>query len=224
MTIGPHRLACGDCRDVMADLAPVDAIVSDIPYDEVNRASGGLRNLDKADADTATFTLDDVIEHSTRLAATSYVFCGTEQVSGLRRGFVQRGLTTRLGIWEKTNPSPMNGERLWLSSVECCVFARKPKAYFSERCASSVWRGPVATNQRHPTQKPLWLMKRLVRASVPLDGTVLDFCMGSGTTILAAHKTGRSGIGIELNPRYFDIACKRVEDALHAEPLLAEAG
>lgn len=222
--IGPHTLYLGDCREVLPTLGKVDAVIADIPYGEVNRESGGLRNLDKGAADAVSFSLDDVIRNCVRLAdGTAYIFCGTEQVSHLRAEFVRAGMTSRLCIWEKTNPSPMNGDKLWLSSIECCVFARKPLAYFGEHCESPVWRGPVARDQKHPTQKPDWLMRKLVSASVAERGTVLDFCMGSGTTGVACQREGRIFIGIEREPKYFEIACKRIRDAIDDTALTAPA-
>jgi len=215
-------LYCGDCRDVLPHLSGVDVVVTDIPYGAVNRESSGLRNLDKGVADVCTFTLRDVVDWCSRIGAQSaYVWCGTEQVSGIRAGFVSAGMTTRLCIWEKSNPSPMNGEKLWLSSIECCVFARKPKAYFDAHCASPVWRGASEREQLHPTQKPVWLISISVKASVPPGGTVLDFCMGSGTTGVACIRTGRKFIGIEKDPKYFAIAVERIKRELE-QPRIEE--
>lgn len=201
------RIYHGDCRDILPGIT-ADLVVTDIPYGEVNRASSGLRGLDKGDADIATVPAC-VIALSLARFSTSYVFCGTEQVSALRAGFVGQGLTTRLVVWEKSNPSPMNGERLWLSSVECCVFARRPNATFNEFCASPVLRGPVAERNDHPTPKPRWLMDRLILASSDGGDTVLDPFMGSGTTLEAAKNLGRKAIGIEVEEKYCEIAAKR---------------
>jgi len=65
----------------------------------------------------------------------------------------------------------------------------------------------------HPTQKPVDLMKYLVRTYTDEGDTVLDFTMGSGTTGVACVQTGRSFIGIEINKEYFDIAKSRIENA-----------
>jgi tRNA G10 N-methylase Trm11 len=92
----------GDAMTIVPQLTPVDCIVADIPYGKVNRISGGLRTLDKGEADIETFPLAFVVEQSSRLAATAYIWCGTEQVSELRAGFVARDMTTRLCGWEKT--------------------------------------------------------------------------------------------------------------------------
>jgi site-specific DNA-methyltransferase (adenine-specific) len=212
----------GDCLEVLPTLGKVELVLVDIPYGEVNRESSGLRNLDKGAADVVSFGLEDVIRFCSDLGRTAYVFCGTEQVSVLRAGFVRDGMTTRLCVWEKTNPSPMNGDRLWLSAIEACVFARRPLAVFNEHCQPPVWRGPIERNQVHPTQKPLWLMRRLVLASSNTGDCCLDFCMGSGTTGVACALLGRKFIGIEREPKYFDIACQRIEAELNRHPLFEQ--
>lgn len=66
----------------------------------------------------------------------------------------------------------------------------------------------------HPTQKPLGLMEYMVRTYTNADQVILDNAMGSGTTGVAAANLGRKFIGIELDPKYFDIACKRIEAAV----------
>lgn len=69
----------------------------------------------------------------------------------------------------------------------------------------------MACNGRvHPTEKPVPLLQKLVKK---LPGIVLDPFMGSGTTGVACMRLGRRFIGIEIEPRYFDIACKRIDDA-----------
>jgi site-specific DNA-methyltransferase (adenine-specific) len=67
-----------------------------------------------------------------------------------------------------------------------------------------------AEREDHPTQKPLEIVERMVLASCPPGGIVLDPFMGSGTTAVAATRHGRGFVGFELNPDYFAIAEKRV--------------
>ena len=200
----------GDCREVLPTLEPVDLVLTDPPYGEVNRESSGLRVFDKGAADVVTFMVEELATSLAALCRSVYLFCGIEQVSGYRRALVAAGLSTRLAIWEKSNPSPMNGQYLWLSSIEACVFGRKSGAPFNEHCASPVWRGPIARPQVHPTEKPLWLMHRLIGASSIHGGSVLDPFMGSGTTLRAAKDMGRRCIGIELEERYCEIAARRL--------------
>lgn len=207
------NLLHGDCMDFLPTIADnsVDITVTDIPYGEVNRKSSGLRNLDKGVADIADFSLKDLVRELCRVTKDSiYIFCGTEQVSDIRKIMVDNKLSTRLCIWEKTNPSPMNGDKLWLSGVECCVFGRFPKATFNEHCKNTVFRYPCGRNKLHPTQKPLELIERLVLASSNPGDIVLDPFMGSGTTGVAALRNQRKFIGIEKDAGYFDIAQKRI--------------
>jgi adenine-specific DNA-methyltransferase len=77
-----------------------------------------------------------------------------------------------------------------------------------------IWRfNPCRDNWGHPTPKPVPLMEYMVRLSVRPDGTVCDPFMGSGTTGVACMNLGRQFIGIEREPKYFDIACRRIDDA-----------
>ena len=219
-----NQIVCGDCLEVMRGWPDgcVDAVVTDIPYNEVNRDSGGLRSLNKGTADSAAVDPVRVAQEVTRVSRGSiYVFCSTEQVSDIRRAFVAAGLTTRHGFWHKSNPSPMNGDRMWLSAVENCVFARKPRATFNRHCAAPVWRGPTCDAVAgFPCPKPEWLIAELVTASTNPGDLVLDPFIGSGTTAVVCSKLGRRFIGIELNPAYCETARRRVADAA---PLLAVA-
>lgn len=88
------------------------------------------------------------------------------------------------------------------------------------------WIGPVGCPQNekagHPTQKPVALMEWCL-GFLPDAKTILDPFMGSGTTLVACAKLGRAGIGIELDPDYFDIACRRVEQAYRQPDLFIPA-
>ena len=213
-------LRLGDCLEVMQTIADksVDLILCDLPYGEVSQKSGGLRMLDRGTADRCEMDLTAVVREFIRLCTGSfYVFCGTEQISPLVAAFRDHGLTTRVGAWEKTNPSPMNGSRLWVSGLEFCVFARRPNATFNEHCKKALWQAPSGRSKLHPTQKPVGLMERLILASTNEGDTVLDNCMGSGTTGVAAARTGRQFIGIERDPGYFAIAQNRIAEAMPRE-------
>ena len=195
----------------------VDLVLTDIPYGEVNRESGGLRNFDKGAADVISFPLSALVAHLVRICKGSfYIFCGIEQVSELKRLFVDAGLSgIRLCIWEKTNASPINGTHHWLSSIECCMFAKKSGAFFSdiEALESCVWEEPTVHEQCHPTEKPLALFSRLIRASSKKGEVVLDPFMGSGTAGEAAVLSGRRFQGFEIKPEFFAIAKERITRA-----------
>lgn len=187
------------------------AVVTDIPYGEVSQKSSGLRLLDRGDADRCSIGADELVAPCVPICSGSfYVFCGTEQISPLVSMFKAQGMTTRVGAWEKTNPSPMNGTRLWLSGLEFCVFARKSHATFNEHCKKALWQAPSGRSKIHPTQKPTSLIERLIIASTNPGETVLDFCAGSGTTAVAAESTGRKWVLIDKEEKYCEIIANRL--------------
>ena len=213
------KLYNDDCMNILPSLADgsITLTLTDIPYDEVNRKSGGLRNLDKSRADIITFPLDDFIDEIVRVTSGSiYIFCGSVQVSHIRDRLISYGLSVRHCIWEKSNPSPMNGQHMWLSSIENCVYAKKKGAYFDirERCKSAVWKCPTEKYKGHPTPKPIELMERLIQASSQSGDTVFDPCMGSGAVGIAAKRTRRNFIGVELDKNYYSITQDRIDKAV----------
>jgi DNA modification methylase len=213
------KLYNDDCMKILPSLkdGSITLTLTDIPYDEVNRKSGGLRNLDKSHADIITFPLDKFIDEVVRVTSGSiYIFCGSVQVSHIRNRLIDHGLSVRHCIWEKTNPSPMNGQYMWLSSIENCVYARKKGAYFDirERCKSAVWKCPTEKYKGHPTPKPIELMERLIQASSQSGDTVFDPCMGSGAVGIAAKRTRRNFIGVEFDKKYYSITQDRIDKAI----------
>ena len=76
--------------------------------------------------------------------------------------------------------------------------------------------------KEHPTQKPLDVMKWCIERLPSGCSTILDPFMGSGTTGVACVKLGRKFIGIEIEPKYFDIACKRISEALKQPDFFVE--
>jgi DNA modification methylase len=209
-----NTIICGDCLEVMRDMPDnsVDLVLTDIPYGEVNRAGNGLRSLNKADADVCNFDIYPMSHSLARITEGSiYVFCGVNQISGIRKSLVNCGYSTRNGFWWKTNPSPMNGQHIWLSAIENCVFGKHNQATFNRHCEPPVWRYPSGTSKVHPTQKPLSLMEYLIESSSNEGDLIFDPFCGSGTTCVAAKRLGRRYIGIDISPEYCEIARKRLE-------------
>ncbi len=207
-----HNIDCIEYMKSMSDNS-VTMTLTDIPYDVVNNYECGIREYNKGKADEITFDLQTFIDETVRITSGSiYVFCSTEQVSQLRGEYAKAGLSTRLCIWEKTNPSPVHGDKFWLSSIECCVFARKSKATFNEHCSSVVWRASIEKKvKHHPTPKPIKLLSRLIKASTQPGDIVFDPCSGSGSTAMACKGTRRNFIGCELDVTFYDNAVKWVD-------------
>ena len=88
-----------------------------------------------------------------------------------------------------------------------------------DRYPRSIQKFTSDKNKLHPTQKPVALLEYLIKTYTDEGMLVLDNCMGSGSTMVACINTKRKGIGIEIDENYYQIAYKRVEDALR-EPTL----
>ncbi len=204
----------GDCLELMKDIpdGSVDMILADLPYGEVNRKSSGLRSLDKGIADICNIDLVSLCSEYKRVCkGIVYLFCGIEQISLLTSELKKLGFSTRLGQWEKSNPSPMNGTKVWLSGSEFCVIARKPNSTFNRHCEKPIWKYPVGRNKLHPTQKPVALFEYLIESSTNEGDLVLDNVAGSGTTGVAAQNLNRNFILMEQEPEYVEIIKQRLE-------------
>lgn len=211
----------GDCMMLM-QLLPnnsVDFTLTDIPYDEVNRKSNGLRNLDKDKADILTFNLYDFLDGVYRVTKNSIcIFCGREQFSVIYNFFAQKKGTVRPIVWEKSNPSPMNGQHIYLSGVEFAVWFKKSGAnVFNAHCKNTVFKYPCGRSKLHPTEKNHDLLKELILDNSNENDIVFDPCLGSGTTAICSVELNRHYIGFELDPQYYDIACKRLDEVENAQ-------
>jgi DNA modification methylase len=193
-----------------------DLLLTDIPYNEVNRKSAGLRNLNKGDADILDIPLDNLVKEMVRVTKGSgYIFCGFQQISEIVRLVKETTKSVRLLVWEKSNPSPMNGDKIWLSSIESIVYFKKPNATFNEHCKGAVLRFPTERGKLHPTQKSIKLFEYIVKVSTNEGDVVLDPFMGSGTTAVAATSLNRSFIGGDRNLEYVKIAQQRINNVFN---------
>lgn len=135
-------------------------------------------------------------------------------------------------IWEKTNPAPNLSCRMFTHSTETIIWARKSekaKHYYNyelmkmennNKQMKDVWRFPTTPRRekkfgKHPTQKPLDLLTRIIQASSKEGDTILDPFMGSGTTGVACAMLNRHFIGIDFEQEYVELAERRIEDVLN---------
>ncbi len=191
----------------------VDLILTDIPYEHVNKRSGAVRRSDKGEANELNFNPLEFAHHTLRVTrGSAIIFCGKEQFSLLYEHFDRQGFTTRMIVWEKTNPSPMNGRRIFLSGIECAVHFRKPGATFNGHCRNTVFRFPNGSSRRHPTEKPLGLFRELIELLTNPGDLVCDLCAGAGTTAVACQQLSRRWIGGDINPEYVQITNHRLQN------------
>lgn len=146
-----------------------------------------------------------------------YVWCSKAQVRKLLAYFEDKGCFIDILTWHKTNPIPTcNGT--YLNDTEYCIFAREKgvKVYGSYATKRKYY--VTSTNKKdkelykHPTIKPLEIIKNLIINSSQEGDTVLDCFMGSGTTGVAAKQLNRNFIGMEIDKTFFDIAKERIEN------------
>lgn len=206
-----------DCMEVMSKMpvGGVNLTLTDIPYGEVNRKSNGLRELDKKAADVITFELFDFLEQLYRVtSSTIIIFCGQGQFSDIQKWFQEKQNqgkgTVRQLIWRKTNPSPMNGQNIYLSGIENAVWFKKRGGTFNAHCKNTVFDYPCGRNKIHHTEKNHELLKELILDNSNKGDIVFDPCAGSGSTLLVAKQNNRQFIGCELNKEYYDLAYQRL--------------
>lgn len=204
-----------DCINFMQGMASdsVDFTLTDIPYDVVSRASNGLRNLDKGNADVLTFDLDRFLAEVLRVTkGTCCIFCSKEQFSTIYGFFAKQKGTVRPVIWEKSNPSPMNGQFSYLSGVEVAVWFKKRGAgVFNAFCKNSVFKFPCGRSKLHPTEKNHDLLRALILDNTNENDIVFDPCFGSGAHLFVAQSNKRRFLGCELDPSYVSIAKERMK-------------
>ena len=207
----------GDCMVEMNKVPNnfTNLTLTDIPYEEVNRDSNGLRNLNKGVADVMTFNIDKFLNEVWRITSgTIIIFCGNEQYSNIYKFFSEKQKkklgTVRQLIWAKTNPSPMNGQYIYLSGTENAVWFRKSKATFNAHCKKNVFNFPCGRSKLHPTEKNHDMLRELVLDNSDFGDLVFDPCMGSGSHLLISRDEGRRVLGIELDKEYFKIAKNRL--------------
>jgi hypothetical protein len=209
VVIGDCVLYEGDCLEVMPTLGKVDAVITDPPYGISHETNYGASWAGRQIAGDKTTEARDAVVRMSGDAPS--VFFGTWKTPPIdaARGCI---------VWDKGPAFGMGDLSFpWKGSFE---LAYVRGAGWKGRRDEGVLRGPVvpsweSAGRVHPHQKPVWLLSHFIKKC---DAeTILDPFMGSGTTGVACVKEGCKFIGIELDPDYFDIACKRIRDA-YAQP------
>lgn len=204
-TIGNATLYLGDCLEVLPTLAPVNAVITDPPY-------GVNFKYESHDDDPEAYRVWRDKWFPMLLEKAPLVGIST----GIRQ-LVTWPDPTWIMCWHK--PACMGRAMVGVNNWEPFVLYGKPK-----RQINDVFRAVIVPDisvEGHPCPKPLQWGKELVGNLTEADETVLDPFMGSGTTGVACVHLGRKFIGIEVEPKYFDIACERIENAQRQERLFA---
>lgn len=210
--IGDCTLYQGDCLEVMPTLIGFDSVVTDPPFGMSFKSNH--RKKETEHIEIANDKNQDMLIWACGIAAqhSSYVFCRWDNLKDIPK---PKSCIT----WIKNNHSMGDLKHEHGRQTEICVFYSGEGHFFPKDRPNDVIKAERTGNNFHPTEKPVSLMEVIVRWT---DGTVLDPFMGSGTTGVACAKLGRKFIGIELEPKYFDIACKRIEEAYKQPDMFIE--
>ena len=203
--IGAATLYLGDCLDILPTLPKVDAVITDPPFGLGEKMQGGTWGAKEGFKEMLTWDsappeVDDLLliaAHGRHAVMWGGNYFGLPP----SRGWL---------VWDKSNAVPT------MADVEL--------AWTNLDRPAKRFRGTVGRVEfGHPTQKPLDLMKWTIQQVdfFGLAKTVFDPFMGSGTTGVAAVQMGRRFIGIEREPKYFEIACRRIEDAQRMTDMFA---
>ncbi len=198
--IGSATLYLGDCMDILQTLGKVDAVITDPPYGigkdgqvRTTGGNGGRKAYEFLGWDGVRPSEEVFVEILSK--SSKHCFWGGNYFADLLPP------TMRWLVWDKGQRiNQSDGELAWTSlqsALRICTMNRVEL---------------MQDGAQHPTQKPVRLMTWTIEQMGACE-TILDPFMGSGTTGVAAIQMGRKFIGIEREPKYFEIACKRIEAA-----------
>ena len=211
--IGDCRLIQGDCLEVMPLLGRFDAVVTDPPY---GIGEGGDKNRSRGKLAVVGNYKSDKWDKSINQPAIDLAVAKSKNAIVFGGNYYRLPPTSCWLLWDKQNGSNdfADCEMAWTNLTKAVR-----RIYWR-------WNGMIRKGndgQRvHPTQKPVGVLEWCL-THVSDAQTILDPFMGSGTTGVACVKLGRKFTGIELDSDYFDIACKRIEDAYNQPDLFIEA-
>lgn len=221
----------GDCRDVMAsmpDCLRVDAMITDPPYGVSlgTHLASKDRRTDRVLVKDGYESYDDTPENY-RAVVVPAIQRGLEMTND------GRGLVFGVppAIWELPAPTAMGGIYLpaacgrntwgFSSFVHALLYGRAPNLHMGAK-HTAIESADIAEKNGHPCPKPLSWMKWAVSLASAPGESIMDPFMGSGTTGVAAIQLGRRFLGIESEPKYFDIACRRLEEATRQPDLFVK--
>ena len=238
--LGPHRLLCGDATvaasyDALLEGEAVDMVFTDPPYNVnyANSAKDKLRGKDRAILndnlgdgfyDFLLAALTPILAHC---RGGIYVAMSSSELDVLQAAFrAAGGKWSTFIIWAKHTFTL--GRADYQRQYEPILYGWPEGAqrhWCGDRDQSDVWQiKKPQKNDLHPTMKPVELVERALRNSSRPGDVVLDPFGGSGTTLIAAEKSGRVARLIELDPKYADVIVRRWEDFTGKEAIREAAG
>ncbi len=208
--IGDCVLYLGDCREILPSLRGVDAVVTDPPYGN-GTDYGTFNDTEKAVQEI----IATVVPWARENVKTTLITSGNQCQHLYPRPKWTLAWVTPAG----TGSGPW-GFSCWqpILAYGHCPYLAAGKG----RRADIIMHTEASEANGHPCPKPIGFLKKLVERASLAGHTILDPFMGSGTTGVACIQLGRKFVGVELEPKFFDIACRRIEDATSRPDMLVE--
>lgn len=213
--LGEHRLLCGDstkAEDVekLMNGEKADMVFTDPPYGVDYQ---GINNDDRQGLPGLLSLSFAAIADATKAGAGVYIFHSDRCADIFHQIFRDHFHFSSMIIWAKNSLTLSQTD--YQSQHEPCLYGwleGEPHRFYGDRKQVSVWEFDKQRISGHTTPKPIDLIERALENSSRANEVVIDLFLGSGSTLIAAEKTGRKCYGMELDPKYCDVIVKRWED------------
>ena len=225
-----------DCRDVIKHIPDnsIDFILTDPPYNLGQHSTGNIplpgrsaMNNDVAEWDMIDFNPEEWAEEFIRILKPTgnlFIFTSYNQLGRWYNCLDHRFDTSNFMIWHKTNPAPKIFKAGFLNSCEMiftCWNKKHTWNFISQAEMHNFIESPICmrperlANPKHPAQKPVSILKKMIKIASNMDDIIFDPFMGVGSTGVAALELDRRFIGVELDKSYFDAAKVRIENIIN---------
>jgi len=223
----------GDSRDLIKAIpdCSIDLILTDPPYNLGNYSTGNIKlkwrkeiNNDVAEWDMVDFKPHEWLNEFKRVLKPTgniFVFTSYNLIGEWHKAFDKAFDTFQFMVWHKTNPTPKVFKAGFLNSCElivCCWNKGHTWNFSSQNQMHNFIESPICMgnerlkNPKHPTQKPIKVLKRIIDVASNEGGMVFDPFMGVGSTGIAALEMKRKFIGFELEDSYYEAAKRRIDN------------
>lgn len=221
--IGDCTLYCGDTRDILPELGEcADLVASDIPYPLTSGGQKGSmggcfskenynNNGSIVECDITIPEIMPLLFNCLRGNAHAYAFSNYRNLENVLREARNAGFRLhKIPTWDKRTATPSSS---YMPNVEFIgLFFKGAEKYINDCGSKAGVHVPQENYGGHPTTKPVALMEYYIRNSSQVGETVIDPFMGVGSTGVACKNSDRKFIGVEINKKWFDLACKRIEE------------
>lgn len=223
-TLGKHRIICGDSTDSstfekLLGETKVNLVCTDAPYFvNLENASGKIKNDDLSDKEGYEFLMKVFTNFKNSMAADAsiYEFYATMKARVFYDAFEDAGFKVAAGlIWKKPRAPLMRTD--WKFNMEPIIYGWRKDGkhkWYGDQKQTAVFEFDGIKNSKeegcgHPSSKPVPLIAYLIKQSTQTNSVVLDGFLGSASTLIACEQIGRVCFGVELEPKFIDVAVKR---------------